>query len=219
LLGGTGSRISKPEPRWPASLAVAVALALYVVLPDQLIIRPRWLIPALEGALIVPLTLTRPYRRADEERIVRVLAVGLIALINLANVVSVGLLVQKLLAGTAAKGRILVYSAAAIWLTNIIVFSLWFWELDRGGPGVRATRHGRNPDFLYPQMVNPELGPPGWRPGFIDYLYVSFTNAAAFSPTDTMPLTSWAKVLMTTESLVSLVTVVVVAARAVNILT
>ncbi|HET9732225.1 MAG TPA: hypothetical protein VFP54_06070 [Acidimicrobiales bacterium] len=200
-------------------MAVVAALVLYVVLPNSLIIRPRWLVPLLEGALLVPLAIGRPYRHPHEAQRLRVLAVGLIALINVANVVSVGLLVHRLVAGTSAKGRTLVYSAAAIWLTNVIVFGLWYWELDRGGPGVRDTNHERHPDFQYPQMVSPEMAPAGWRPSFLDYMYVSFTNAAAFSPTDTMPLTATSKTLMTIESLVSLLTVVVVAARAVNILT
>lgn len=206
------------EPRWPASLAVVAALILYTALPDPLIIRPRWVVPVLEGALLVPLTVGRPYRHATEARVLRGLAVGLIGLINVANVISVGLLVHRLVVGSAAKGRTLVYAAAAIWVTNVIVYGLWFWELDRGGPGVRGSHHQRHPDFLYPQMVSPQLAPARWRPSFVDYLYVSLTNAAAFSPTDTMPLTPTAKGLMAVESLVSLLTVVVVAARAVNIL-
>jgi uncharacterized membrane protein len=100
----------------------------------------------------------------------------------------------------------------------VIVFGLWFWELDRGGPGRRAEGVERNPDFLFPQMTSPDFAPADWRPGFFDYLYVALTNAAAFSPTDTMPMTLMAKALMSTQSLVSLLTVVVVAARAVNIL-
>lgn len=208
----------RPEPRWPASLAVVVAIVLYAVLPSAFIIRPRWLIPFLEGVLVVPLTVGRPYRHPEEAVRLRAMAVALIGLVNLANVVSVGLLVRKLIAGSHASGRSLVYSALAIWLTNVIVFALWFWELDRGGPAVRATAAERHPDFQFPQMMSPEMGPANWRPSFLDYLYVGFTNAAAFSPTDTMPLTATAKTLMTLESLVSMLTVIMVAARAVNIL-
>jgi hypothetical protein len=209
----------RSEPRWPASLAVVAALVLYAVLPDPLIIRPRLLIPLLEVALVVPLTVGRPYRHPEEATRLRALAVALIALINLANVVSVGLLVHRLLVGTHANGRTLVYSAAAIWLTNVIVFGLWFWELDRGGPAIRRTPRERHPDFAFPQMVSPELSAPAWKPAFLDYMYVAFTNATAFSPTDTMPLTLMAKVLMAVESMVSMLTIVMVAARAVNILT
>jgi uncharacterized membrane protein len=199
-------------------VALVVALVLYVVLPDSLIIRPRWLIPALEIALMLPLTLGQPRRHPHETAWLRGAAVVLIAVVNAANVVSVGLLVQRLLGGTHATGRTLVYAAAAIWVTNVIVFGLWFWELDRGGPGQRASGNPRYPDFQFPQMLSPDMAPPKWKPNFLDYLYVSFTNATAFSPTDTMPLSQVAKVLMAVESAVSLLTVVVVAARAINIL-
>lgn len=127
-------------------------------------------------------------------------------------------MVDHLLYGGITKGRPLLYGAVSVWLTNIIVFGLWFWELDRGGPMARARAKERHPDFLFPQMVTPEIAQPNWRPEFVDYLYVSLTNAAAFSPTDTMPLTRAGKTLMSAESLVSIVTVGIVAARAVNIL-
>ncbi|MHB1487064.1 MAG: hypothetical protein ACYCZM_05885, partial [Acidimicrobiales bacterium] len=187
-------------------------------LPGKLLLGPRWLIPALEIALVAPLTLTNPYRRAKEAAHVRGLAITLIALVNVANIVSVGLLVHYLLNGGKAEGRSLVFSSVSVWLTNVIVFGLWFWELDRGGPGARGTPHERYPDFQFPQMANSVPGEPMWYPGFVDYLYLGFTNATAFSPTDAMPLSGAAKVLMAIESGTSLITVVVVAARAVNIL-
>jgi uncharacterized membrane protein len=208
---------SPREPRWPATLAAAVALALYLTLPDRLTIGPTWLIPAAEGALLFPLTISRPYRSHDESA-GRVISLGLVAVINAANVVSLGLLVHSLVAGVKAEGEHLIVSAIQIWLTNVLVFALWYWELDRGGPGRRAHPHHREPDFLFPQMTTPHAAPRGWRPAFVDYLYVAFTNATAFSPTDTMPLTPTAKMLMLVESLASFVTVAVVAARAVNIL-
>ena len=195
-----------------------MALVLYVVLPKALVIQPRWLFPALEAALLIPLSFGRPDRRT-EDLVARGLTVVLIVLVNVTNAVSVGLLVAHLLNGEPTKGTNLIFSAVSIWATNVIVYGLWFWELDRGGPGVRATERERNPDFLYPQMTSPDVAPEGWRPSFLDYLYVAFTNATAFSPTDTMPLTPVAKALMSVESLVALITVVVVAARAVNILT
>ena len=139
--------------------------------------------------------------------------------VNRANIVSVILLVHHLLAGGKnTSGKALVYAALAVWLTNVIVFGLWFWEVDKGGPAARSGQHERIPDFLFPQMTDQRITSSEWRPGFIDYLYVAFTNATAFSPTDTMPLTQMAKLLMTAESLVSMITVIVVAARAVNIL-
>lgn len=211
--------VGHPEPRWPASIAIAGALVLYVILPQSLILGPRWLIPVLEAALLIPLTIANPYREHHETTALRFLAIGLIALVNLANIASVVLLVHHLLAGGKnTSGKALVYAALAVWLTNIIVFGLWFWEIDKGGPASRSGHHERMPDFLFPQMTDARITSAEWHPGFLDYLYVAFTNATAFSPTDTMPLTQKAKALMAAQSLVSMVTVVVVAARAVNIL-
>ena len=112
----------------------------------------------------------------------------------------------------------LIFAAMQIWMTNVIVFGLWYWELDRGGPSARCRTSHREPDFLFPQMSTPAAAPPDWAPMFVDYLYVAFTNATAFSPTDTLPLTTWAKVLMAVQALASLLTVALVAGRAVNIL-
>jgi uncharacterized membrane protein len=109
-------------------------------------------------------------------------------------------------------------TGGAIWLTNIIVFALWYWEFDRGGPVARANGDRMYPDFLFAQMTSPQLAPPDWEPAFSDYLYLSFTNAAAFSPTDVLPLSRWAKMGMTAQAIVSVVTVALVVARAVNIL-
>lgn len=209
---------SRREPRWPASLAVVAAVVLYVALPDKLRIVPIWILPTLEAALLVPLTVFAPHRHLEESRWRRVAALALIALVNAANLVSLVLLVHELLYGSKANGRELIVASIEIWLTNVIVFGLWYWELDRGGPGERCRHHHRQPDFLFPQMATPGAAPERWVPSFVDYLYVSFTNATAFSPTDTMPLTEWAKLLMLVQSLASLLTVALVAARAVNIL-
>ncbi|MDA8026759.1 MAG: hypothetical protein M0T78_09510 [Actinomycetota bacterium] len=212
----------KSEPRWPATVALGIAITLYVVLPSKLIFGPRFLIPGLEAALLIPLNIAIPFRNHKETTVIRALAVGLILLINLSNLASVALLVRQLLVNNSISGKILVEAAAAIWLTNILVFGLWFWEVDRGGPAKRSTalRDGTTPvpDFLFPQMSIEQLRTSQWRPSFFDYLYLSLTNATAFSPTDTMPLTKIAKALMGSESLVSMVTVLIVAARAVNIL-
>ncbi len=210
---------SPGEARWPALGAVSVAIFLQVVLPDRLIegLGYRALIPALEGALIAALLLTNPGRISKEESRLRAVGVALIALITVANGVSLVELIHALLYGTRATGRPLIYASVPIWLTNVIVFGLWYWELDRGGPARRDFPDHRRPDFLFPQMATPATSP-GWAPDFFDYLYTSFTNATAFSPTDTMPLTPWAKLLMMLQSLASLVTVAVVVSRAVNIL-
>lgn len=210
---------TKRVRHWSATIAVLIALGLYLALPHQLALGPKWLVPAIEGTLVVLLNLIRAYRRTSEETDLRLIVIAAIALLNVANMVSIGLLVDDLLYGGITKGRPLLYGAVSVWLTNIIVYALWFWQLDRGGPLARVRGHERNPDFLFPQMVSPTMASAGWAPGFFDYLYVSLTNAAAFSPTDTMPLTRAAKALMGAESLVSIVTIGIVAARAVNILT
>ncbi|HUY65064.1 MAG TPA: DUF1345 domain-containing protein [Acidimicrobiales bacterium] len=213
---------SRSEPRWPASLAVLGALGLYVVLPDNLIadLGPRWLVPALEAALGGALLVAKPRRLSKESARLRTAAVVLIATVNLANVVTLVALVHALLGAghNVSSGRALVYASMPVWLTNVLVFALWYWELDRGGPGARLQSVRRQPDFLFPQMSNPGVVPGAWSPTFIDYLYVSFTNATAFSPTDTMPLTPWAKVLMMVQSFASLLIVALVISRAVNIL-
>lgn len=204
---------------WPASIALIVCIVLYMVLPSQLVITPKWIVPVLELAILLPLLWQR-HRAGATRPWARITAIGLIAVINLTNIVSVGFLVHEMLipGQSHATGRILIFSAISIWVTNVIVFALWFWEFDRGGPSIRNTPAELFPDFQFPQMENPKLAPAGWRPHFLDYLYVSLTNAAAFSPTDAMPLTKRAKLAMGVGSLVSLVTVVVVASRAVNIL-
>jgi hypothetical protein len=213
---------AQSEPRWPASLAVVASIALYFALPDRLIsgLGPRWVVPTLEGVLGASLIIANP-RLTLESRRLRPVAIILIALVNLANVVSLGELVHELLAvsgNSAPGGRSLIYASVPVWVTNVLVFALWYWELDRGGPVARLELHRRQPDFLFPQMTAPDATRREWSPGFIDYLFTSFTNATAFSPTDTMPLTSWAKILFMIQSLASLLTVALVVSRAVNIL-
>jgi len=210
---------SAREPRWPALVAVAAAICLQLVLPDRLLrgLGNRSLIPALEGALILVLLIANPGHISREQTRLRAIGVGLIALITVVNVISLTDLIHALLYGSRVGGRSLVYASVPIWLTNVIVFGLWYWELDRGGPATRHLSTHPRPDFLFPQMSTPGSAP-GWTPNFLDYIYTSFTNATAFSPTDTMPLSAWAKVLMMLQSLASLVTVAVVVSRAVNIL-
>jgi uncharacterized membrane protein len=210
---------ARSEPRWPASLAVVAAIALYVTLPSRFVMGPSWLIPVLESAVLVPLSVFAPLRTTKESRWAQVLAVALIAIVNVANVVSLFALVQVILAHSKdLTGTELLFTAASIWLTNVIIFALWYWELDRGGPDERLRHDHRAPDFLFPQMSTPGCSMENWTPAFLDYLYVAFTNATAFSPTDTMPLTAGAKTLMMIQSIASLLTITLVAARAVNIL-
>ena len=209
---------SSPRSYWPARVAVLVAMGFYLVLPDQVTPGPRFLVPTLEGIVLVALTLLNPHSTTVEHPARRLLAIVLIGIVSLTNTISLGLLIHELLTGATHQGRALVFSSIAIWLTNVIVFGLWYWELDRGGPFERHKATHREPDFLFPQMTTPGAGPPTWAPSFMDYVYVSLTNATAFSPTDTMPLTLMAKSLMAVQAIASLLTVAVVAARAVNIL-
>jgi len=210
------------EPRWPASAAVLVAAILTYILPEKYTIGPNWLLPVLELAVLIPLSIAAPHRHKGEPPWQRYSAVGLIALVNVANLYSLIVLAQGLLQGKIHGKPIvannLLLSSILIWLTNVLVFALWYWELDRGGPNDRSQPDHREPDFLFPQMTTPHCAPARWSPVFVDYLYVSFTNATAFSPTDTMPLTPWAKMLMGVQALTSLLTIALVAARAVNIL-
>jgi hypothetical protein len=142
----------------------------------------------------------------------------MIAFVSAANIYSLTTLSKFLLHHHVSNGDQLVRSGVVIWLTNFLIFSLWYWEVDRGGPGKRAAGHDLPPDFLFPQMSDDMIEPRDWRPKFIDYLYVSLTNATAFSPTDTMPLSPMAKSVMGVQSLVSLVTIGLIVSRAINIL-
>jgi uncharacterized membrane protein len=217
--GGRDVQTQRVEPRWQSAAALLAAIGMYWVLPARFTVGPAIVVVGLEGLLLGLLMVVAPHRHEAEPPWQRVAAIATIVLINAANFVSLGLLVRTILLGNHITGRELFLSAVSIWLTGVIVFALWFWELDRGGPH-RRTRAGpgRLPDFLFPQMTNHDFAPDGWRPLFVDYLYVSFTNASAFSPTDTMPLSRWAKLAMLAQSLASLLTVALVTARAVNIL-
>ena len=212
-------RHTRGENRLPLAGAILVAAGLQLALPDRFGLHPRWLLPALELALFVPLTILNPIRLTRATRVGRYLSIALVAAISIDNGLSAGFLDYDLVTSKAGDSAgPLLAAAAAIYLTNVIVFGIWYWEYDRGGPFERAKAARHYPDFLFPQMSSPETAHPDWEPTFVDYLYVSFTNATAFSPTDTMPLSRWAKVLMGTQSAVSLSTTALVIARAVNIL-
>ena len=208
------------EPRWQVAACTAVAIGLQVAVPGRLVVlRPVWVLPALEGVLLLALVLANPHRIDRQSRVLRMLGLALATLISFANAWSVVSLAEGLVRGTEGEnaGPLLV-TGGAIWLTNVIVFALWYWEFDRGGPVARALGTDPYPDFLFVQMTSPQLAPPDWEPAFADYLYLAFTNAAAFSPTDVMPLSRWAKLAMTVQSAVSILTVALIVARAVNIL-
>jgi hypothetical protein len=192
---------------------------LYLTLPHGLIMGPQGLVPGVEGVLLLGLVVTTPKRHHSQSSRLRALIVGLVGLVSLTTLVSLVLLARFLLDGSPAGGHALLFAGAVLWLTNVLIFGIWYWELDRGGPARRlaTTVSSRPPDFLFPQMAQPGLAP-GWRPGFVDYLYTSYTNATAFSPTDTMPLSAIAKLLMAIQSLIALITILLVVARAVNVL-
>ncbi len=207
-----------PESFWPAQLTILAAILVQFALPERLIVGPRWLIPGLEGAALVGLSLATPRQLVHEHRVRRSVAILLTAFVSAANVLSLVELSHFLLHHHVPSGAQLIGSGVLIWLTNFLIFALWYWEIDRGGPGARAAGHDGPPDFLFPQMTDDRIEPLDWRPRFIDYLYVSLTNNTAFSPTDTMPLTPMAKVVMGIQAVVSLVTIGLIVSRAVNIL-
>ena len=202
------------------TLALLVAICVQLALPVQLTISPHWLLPALELLLMASLLVADPHLRLERRTPqVRTLGLLLAGAVSVANGGSAVLLVRDLLHGdSAVTARALLMAGAGVWLTNIIAFSLWYWEWDRGGPAARAMGTHVYPDLLFPQMQQQGIAPSDWEPQYPDYLFVAFTNATAFSPTDTMPLSRWAKLLMTMQSMVSLLTLALVIARAVNVL-
>ncbi|MEU0431540.1 hypothetical protein [Streptomyces sp. NPDC006290] len=212
-------RVTHGEPRWAVTAAILAAVTLQLKLPHELTLMPPWVLPVLELVLLGGLISANPRRVEPRNKRLRWLGLALICLISLANGWAAARLVTDLVQGTDwSHPPTLLLTGGNIWLTNVIVFALWYWEWDRGGPADRMMGHHQFADFLFVQMQSPESAPPDWEPAFLDYLYLSFTNSTAFSPTDVMPLSRWAKMLMMLQSTVSLVTVVLVVARAVNIL-
>jgi uncharacterized membrane protein len=213
-------RPTRGEHRWPVSVSIIAAIVLQVLLPPRLTTPlPTAMLPALEGALLIGLAIANPVRIEKRGPTVRALSIALIFLITVANLTSGVLLIRAILEGKAGTSAApLLASGASIWATNVIAFALWYWEFDRGGPVNRAQGTSRLPDLMFPQMAAPQLAPPEWEPRFVDYLYLSFTNATAFSPTDVMPLARWAKLTMLVQSALSLAVGALVIARAVNIL-
>ena len=214
-------RVKEGDPLWPAQLAVAIAIALHLTLSDKLVIGPKWLIPAVEGLLLLTLIVIAPKRISHSRwRHQRGLLWTILGLVTLTYLVSLGLLVHYLVTGGKVGGHALIGSGVVLWVTNVLLFSVVYWDLDRGGPLDRFEKDRPWPDFQFPQMDDPKFTPMGdkWQPSFLDYLYTSLTNATAFSPTDTMPITETAKVLMGIQGTAAIVTVGLVVARAVNIL-
>jgi len=210
-------RITRGEQRWPFALAIVVMIGLQLALPARFMLGGRWVLPAVEVVIIGVLIAANPGRMERRTPMLRRLSLGLIALASLGNAWSVVQLVRDIVTGAdIGSAGVLLGSGAGIWLINVLTFSVWYWELDRGGALERAAGTDPYPDFLFPQMTSPDLAAREWRPQFADYLYLAFTNATAFSPTDTLPLSRWAKLTMMLQSAVSLVTAALVIARAVN---
>jgi hypothetical protein len=222
----------EPEPRWHALIAVLAVAGLYLALPPYLTMGPRLVFPLVVGALLVPLMLTH---RPGWYRANHTLGLVLSGLLTLAMIVSLGLLVSGL-PSQKESGQQLIRSATALWLTNVLVFALWYWRLDAGGPHARDRRRRHTTGaFLFPQMTirataadhrsdraEDDLDDEGdaarWAPQFVDYLFLAFNTSTAFSPTDTPVLTRWGKLLMMVQSIISLAVIALLAGRAVNIL-
>jgi hypothetical protein len=216
------------ESRWEAAPAVVGVIGFQLVLA-LVSLEERWTLWTLpwwawlvpigpELVLLVPLAWDRPRHQLEQLGQRRTVALALLGVISLTNAFLLVALIGSLVTGNEKSGGQLLFKAVSVWSTNVITFGLWYWGFDSGGP-VRRLGPGYPgfPDFQFPQLENKELAPPGWRPELVDYLYVSFTNSIAFSPTDAMPLTRLAKLLMLVESGTSSLTILLVAARAVNI--
>lgn len=212
--------LAEIEPYWHVHVAILVAMGLQLGLNNKLVVGPKYLIAGLEALLLVALTLIASKKHPIIRHLRRTLAIALIVLVSAANMISLGLVIKQLFKVNHITGTELIISALAIYITNIIIFGIWYWELDDNSPDSDGKRH-KDLDFLFPQIPAKDIVHEfaKWEPTFTDYLYVSLTNASAFSPTDTMPLTHRAKALMSVQSTVSLITVVLVIARASNILT
>jgi uncharacterized membrane protein len=207
------------EPLWHVQVSMLAAIGFQLLLPDRYVFSSRFILVAIEVVLLAALSLTTPKDKIFQSLSRRINVLLLIGLTGVANGYSLITVTGKLLqSGRIANGRDLILTALNIYLTNIIIFGLLYWEMDGGGPGARRTTPQQDRDFLFPQDQNEAFKHPLWLPTFIDYLYVSATNGMAFSPTDTLPLSRRAKMLMLAQATLSLVSVALVAARAVNIL-
>ena len=215
-----------PESRWPVLVALVSAIVMQGAIPRRYTVVPRWPLLAMEVALVVVLLIINPVRLNRATRLGKGASLLLLAAITIDNTASAMVLDYHIVTGTVSNdAALLLGSGAAVFITNIIVYGIWYWEIDLGGPFARAgvterTPERRYPDFLFPQMsgLARNLAPPDWEPRFFDYLYTSLTNVMAFSPTDTMPLTRRAKAMMSLQALVAVSTLALVFARAVNVL-
>lgn len=208
-----------PESSLPALVALVTTMALQVSIPIRYTLVPRWPLIALEILLVAVLTGLNPVRLVRRTTVGRTVTLVLLAAITFDNTASAILLDWHIITGKVSNNAaVLLGSGAAIFVTNVLVFGIWYWELDRGGPLARVDGVRRWPDFLFPQMASPDVAPKDWAPRFLDYLYLSLTNVMAFSPTDTMPMARWAKSMMAVQAMVAVSLLALVFARAVNVL-
>ncbi|MFG3053508.1 hypothetical protein ACGFZP_21515 [Kitasatospora sp. NPDC048239] len=217
---GPGQQPVPGEARWPMATAVGTAMVLTVLLPDDLRLAPRWVVPLVEGLLLVALIAGDPGRIDRRSTALRALSIALVGVLVLSAAWSTAQLVDDLVHGgnETASAAALLRAGGGVWGNTVLAFSLLYFELDSGGPAVRAHRMPAAPALAFPQQLTPELSPPHWRPRYIDYLYLGLTNSTAFSPTDVMPLAPWAKIAMAAQSIISLLILGLVVARAVNVL-
>jgi hypothetical protein len=198
---------------------LAISIALRIAVPNRESVGPHWIVPAIEMALLVCVVLTDPAHVAGRRRWLRRASIALVLGLGGVMLVSTGILVRELITGgkvTKQAGSLL-SSGVLIWLGNVLVFSLIYWLLDSGGPLTRHLGEHPYPDFAFSQQLSPELAPPNWQPKYVDYLILGLTTSTAFSPTDVMPMASWAKLTMALQSIISLTVVGLVIARAVNV--
>jgi hypothetical protein len=208
------------ESRWPMVVALLVTLVLTLLLPDAMRLGPRFLIPAIEIGLLIAMVIGDPGKIDRTNRWLRWLSLSLVTVLIAQALWATGRLVYVLIEGTnpaVNDAYDLLAVGGIVWATNNIAFAFLYWDLDSGGSAARAHHLPQYPDFAFPQQLSPEVAPPDWRPKFVDYLYLGFTNATAFSPTDAMPLAPWAKIAMTIQSILSLAILGLVIARAVNV--
>lgn len=211
------------EPRWPVALAlgsyIALTIVLRVVQPQRETLGPPWLVPGIEIALLLALLAANPAQLRRRRHWLRPVSIGLLAALMVVTLVATAVLITELVRGgkVTESATSLLASGALIWLGNCLIFGLFYWMLDSGGPYARLVGEREFPDFAFTQQMSPELTPPGWRPQYVDYLILGVTTSTAFSPTDVLPMARWAKLTMALQSLISLTVVGLVIARAVNV--
>jgi hypothetical protein len=198
---------------------IAISVALRIAVPHRESLGSPWLVPSIEIGLLVCLVAADPAHLVGRRKWLRPLSLALVFGLTAAMLVSTGVLVRDLIVGGKVTNQAssLLASGAVIWLGNVLAFSLIYWLLDSGGPYARFVHTRPYPDFAFTQLQAPELAPPGWRPRYHDYLILGLTTSTAFSPTDVLPMSAWAKLTMALQSIVSLVVVGLVIARAVNV--